>query len=185
MNAPRPRSESSQSELSNASSLARVDEWLRTLDDGPVPNLGVRVMTALAGRERRAPAFRLRWQVVLAGAVLLATGGFLAGRATAGRGGQGGAASATAPVAARYVHFALSAPGAQSVVLVGDFNGWRTDAATPMHSRGDGTFTAGLELQPGRYAYAFVVDGRRVLPDPGASAYEDDGFGGRNSVLEL
>src|SRR6266480_2982560 len=43
---------------------------------------------------------------------------------------------------------------------------------------------ATLTLPAGQHQYAFVVDGERWVPDPGAPAV-DDGFGRRNSVLTL
>jgi len=45
-------------------------------------------------------------------------------------------------------------------------------------------WTATLTLPVGQHQYAFVVDGQRWVPDPGAPAV-DDGFGRRNSVLTL
>ncbi|WP_298134398.1 1,4-alpha-glucan branching protein GlgB [Acidiferrobacter sp.] len=58
------------------------------------------------------------------------------------------------------VHFAVWAPNAQSVSVVGDFNGWRSDAH-PLHVRGDGSglwtgFIAGVA--PGAlYKYHIVT----------------------------
>jgi len=62
----------------------------------------------------------------------------------------------------------------------------------PVGSAGDaagragatGVWTATLTLPAGQHQYAFVVDGARWVPDPGAPAI-DDGFGRRNSVLTL
>jgi hypothetical protein len=44
-------------------------------------------------------------------------------------------------------------------------------------------WTLTVFLAPGRYHYAFLIDGRRWQPDPGALLFEDNGFGGENSVL--
>lgn len=82
------------------------------------------------------------------------------------------------------VRFVLVAPDAKAVSLAGTFNQW--DArATPLVRTGlNGTWTATLTLPAGQHQYAFVVDGVRWVPDPGAPAV-DDGFGRRNSVLTL
>jgi hypothetical protein len=40
-----------------------------------------------------------------------------------------------------------------------------------------------LSLPRGRYSYVFVLDGTARQADPGAVLDEDNGFGGKNSVL--
>lgn len=79
------------------------------------------------------------------------------------------------------VRFVLRAEQAQSVEIAGDFNGW---VPAPLVRRPDGFFEAVVPLPPGRYEYAFCVDGAWG-PDPAARVYVEDGFGGRNSVIEL
>jgi hypothetical protein len=77
----------------------------------------------------------------------------------------------------------LEAPQARSVQVAGDFNGWRPEA-TPLRRGEGGIWGARVPLTPGRrYQYVFVVDGEWV-PDPAAPS-TDDGFGGRNAVLDL
>ena len=83
------------------------------------------------------------------------------------------------------VRFVLPAPGARSVSVAGDFNGWRTDVVRLEDDDGDGVFVGSVELPPGSYAYMFVVDGERWVTDPYASNFRDDGFGNRNAVLRL
>lgn len=46
-----------------------------------------------------------------------------------------------------------------------------------------GTWLIELALPPGRYLYAFLVDGGEWQTDPGAVLFDDDGFGKKNSVL--
>jgi hypothetical protein len=77
------------------------------------------------------------------------------------------------------VLFVMPAPNAQSVTLVGNFNGWE---ATPLtDANEDGIWTVSLPLAPGRYEYAFVVDGRWWGHDPLADEYVRS-FGEINSV---
>lgn len=77
------------------------------------------------------------------------------------------------------VRFVYVAPGATSVSLVGDFNQWNP-VAKPLRRLGDGTWITDVPLPPGRYAYAFVVDGK-VVVDPAAP--RATGEFGENSVV--
>jgi hypothetical protein len=86
----------------------------------------------------------------------------------------------------RELQFVLVAPQAATVSLVGDFNDW--DAArTPMRPlRSDGpVWSAVVPLAPGRYHYAFLVNGSRWLADPAAPRASDDGFGTPSSVVTV
>jgi hypothetical protein len=86
----------------------------------------------------------------------------------------------------RELQFVLVAPQAATVSLVGDFNDW--DAArTPMRPlRSDGpVWSAVVPLAPGRYHYAFLVNGSRWLADPAAPTASDDGFGTPSSVVTV
>lgn len=74
-------------------------------------------------------------------------------------------------------------PTSRSVSVAGTFNGWNADEV-PMHQDG-GVWTAVLVLPPGSYEYMFVEDGERWVTDPLATRSRDDGFGGRNAVLDL
>lgn len=79
--------------------------------------------------------------------------------------------------------FFCDAPGAQSVQLVGDFNGWDL-AATPMQRMPDGRWMAGLELYHGHHQYLFIVDGQPVL-DPKASGIARNDQTGRVSLIAV
>lgn len=81
-----------------------------------------------------------------------------------------------------YVHFELTAPAARAVAVAGSFNGWRPEAL-PMRRSSAGVWSVTVPLALGEYHYQFVVDGVRWVSDPTAHALEDDGFGGRNSVI--
>jgi chromosome partitioning protein len=76
--------------------------------------------------------------------------------------------------------FTLAAPGASSVQLAGDFNGWVADGMEPS---GD-IWRKVLPLAPGRYEYRYVVDGK-WLPDPLNVEVEPTPWGGYNSVVNL
>lgn len=82
------------------------------------------------------------------------------------------------------VRLVVVQPGARSVHIAGDFNGWNP-ARTPLEPHAGGAWTVTLPLQPGRYAYQFVVDGDRWIADPFAAEQNDDGFGSRNAVLDV
>lgn len=60
------------------------------------------------------------------------------------------------------VNFYFTAPGAQSVSIVGDFNDWQPNAH-PMRRQTDGTWTAQLALHHGHHQYQYLVDGQPVL----------------------
>jgi hypothetical protein len=80
--------------------------------------------------------------------------------------------------------FVLLAPEAASVSLVGDFNDW--DAGrTPMRAARRGVWTAVLPLTPGRYRYAFLVNGSEWIADPAAPRAADDEFGTPSSVVTV
>ena len=94
------------------------------------------------------------------------------------------ASSAAGPIgAAPSARFAVLAPAARHVAVVGDFNGW-DGAATPMgYDAAAGLWTARLALPAGRYVYAYLVDGARWMADPNAPLAPADGFGRQSSVL--
>jgi hypothetical protein len=83
-----------------------------------------------------------------------------------------------------YVQFTLDAPGAQSVAVAGDFDGW-TGSHTLADPDGDGTWSGRIPVQPGVHAYMFLVDGSRWITDPRAQRYSEDGFGNRNAILAV
>jgi chromosome partitioning protein len=78
------------------------------------------------------------------------------------------------------VRFAIEAPDARRVQLVGDFNGWALDA-TEM-TRAGSVWTSVLKLEPGRYRYRYVVDGH-WCSDPMNAHIEPSPYGGDNSVF--
>ena len=85
-------------------------------------------------------------------------------------------------IAPRVIKFVLVAPQAAKVALVGDFNGWDTNA-TPAERQSDGSWATFVPLKPGRHVYSFVLDGKIFINDPTAPIAPDDGFGQKNSVV--
>ncbi|MFO1518731.1 MAG: hypothetical protein U1F57_03560 [bacterium] len=83
-----------------------------------------------------------------------------------------------------YVRFALKNPGARSVSVSGDFNQWE-ETALQKSGGEDGVFTLELPLKEGTYTYAFLVDGKKWVADPSAPRSIEDGFGNKNSVINL
>jgi cyclomaltodextrinase len=69
-----------------------------------------------------------------------------------------------------------------SVYLAGTFNEWNTDV-TRMRPV-EGGYEVTLPLAVGEYQYKFVADGQWIT-DETASRFHPDGFGGRNSVVEV
>ncbi|HSL70266.1 MAG TPA: isoamylase early set domain-containing protein [Longimicrobiales bacterium] len=80
--------------------------------------------------------------------------------------------------------FVLVAPEAASVAVIGDFNDWSFSATPLARHTGDGVWWVTVPLAPGRYRYAFVVDGAIWRPDPNAPSAEDE-FGRPNSVVTI
>jgi len=79
--------------------------------------------------------------------------------------------------------FVLVAPQASSVSLVGDFNDW-DPARSPMQTA-QGIWATTVPLPPGRYRYAFLVNGVEWRADPGAPRAGDDEFGTPSSVITV
>lgn len=89
-------------------------------------------------------------------------------------------ASATREV----TQFVLVAPEAASVSVVGDFNDWSFSATPLARQAGDGVWWVTVPLRPGRYRYAFLVDGISWRQDPNAPSDQDE-FGRPNSVVTI
>ena len=71
-----------------------------------------------------------------------------------------------------------------SVAVAGDFNAWN-----PADPQGQLTWNSGAQawilkrqLPPGSHPYKFVLNGTQWIRDPSADAYQDDGYGGSNSL---
>jgi 1,4-alpha-glucan branching enzyme len=81
---------------------------------------------------------------------------------------------------AKPVNFYCSAPTAQFVCLVGDFNGWNP-LANPMHRQLDGCWFAQVQLSHGHHRYCFLVDGEQTLDPRGTGITRNE----RNERVSL
>lgn len=79
------------------------------------------------------------------------------------------------------IKFTYPSGNAVSVCVLGDFNGW--SSTEDCLSKGKDGFKLEKRLGPGRYKYQLLIDSKIMTHDPKASISEDDGFGGKNSVL--
>ncbi len=118
------------------------------------------------------------------------------------KGGKGGDAAATegGVVKAGEIVFTFK-PGPdteppQKLNWAGELNGWNPgDPSYEFEAKDDGSFTLTLEIDPGTYPYKFVPDGQwpqsmeamceenKITPKP--TRFIDDGYGGKNAVLEV
>ena len=99
---------------------------------------------------------------------------------TGARRDHGRAATSFPIVSSREVTFTFEAPGAEHVLLTGDFNDWTLDGSE-MEPTG-GVWTKVIKLPPGRYRYRYVVDGQ-WQHDPSNAVIEPNPYGGHDSIL--
>ena len=83
------------------------------------------------------------------------------------------------------VVFNLTVPEAHAVSVIGTFNGWKPKGYEMEFNPEKRIWSLTVRLPEGRYEYAFLVDGEKVVADPGADLRQDDGFGNENSVMIL
>jgi hypothetical protein len=84
----------------------------------------------------------------------------------------------------RIVRIAYASASAAEVSIIGSFNNWEP-GATLMKKEANGGWTANVQLRPGRYVYKLLVNRKQRIVDPSNPVTEPDGFGGKNSVLEV
>ena len=63
----------------------------------------------------------------------------------------------------RLVRLMFDAPDARRVAVVGDFNGWRSDATQMQRDARSGQWAVTLALKDGEHRYAIVVDNTRQV----------------------
>jgi Carbohydrate-binding module 48 (Isoamylase N-terminal domain) len=127
----------------------------------------------------------------LLAASLVAMAGFGAMRAIddlraspGARGGKESVAAGSRAPTQRSVRFALVAPDAKRVAVVGDFNGWDArHAAFQATHDGKGVWSVTAPVPAGHYRYSFVVDDSLWMADPTAPKVIDNDFGLPNSAI--
>ena len=88
------------------------------------------------------------------------------------------------------VTFSLSADevaGAKDIALLGEFNGWASEAATKLKKQKDGSYKATVELETGKeYAFRYLLDGTTWTNDETADKFVPTGVSyDENSVVVL
>jgi 1,4-alpha-glucan branching enzyme len=79
--------------------------------------------------------------------------------------------------------FALTAPTASSVLLVGDFTHWQKHPIS-MHRGANGVWQTTIDLKPGTHHYRFLVDGE-WRDDPECAMRVPNPFGSQNAVRQV
>ena len=91
--------------------------------------------------------------------------------------------AAKKPAASFKTHtFALHAPHARSVEVVGDFNNWEV-GKHPMKKDGNGVWKKAVRITPGAYHFKFMVDGEWWL-DPEKETVPNP-YGTENNVVTV
>jgi len=80
--------------------------------------------------------------------------------------------------------FSVSAPSANEVYIVGDFNNWQRSDDSRLSRGENGTWEKRMPLSSGRYKYKFVVDGEWVIDSHNAEK-EQNSYGTFDSVIKL
>lgn len=83
----------------------------------------------------------------------------------------------------RKTTFQVTLPEADSVTVVGDFNGWNS-SANPMKKGKNGVWKADLTLKAGEYQFRYLVNEQDWMNDEDAPAAPND-FGSNNSLVTV
>jgi hypothetical protein len=177
---------------------ARLSATLDALRRSPEISPDAVALVAARAVIAKAPAARAsRWTLRAAAVLAVITlGALLVPRTNptpvvAARGDSAPAAQQVTPAAtlvpvnatsARAIVFELDVAGARTVQVLGDFNGWSRESSR-MQRSDDGRWRLTTLLSPGRYVYAYLVDGTRFVRDPARDAVEDRDFGVTGSEL--
>jgi hypothetical protein len=130
-----------------------------------------------AERMAAGPARVPQWAQLAAAAVVLVVAAVVVTSAVIGSGAQSDSV---------VVHLSLEAPEAEAVSVVGDWNDWDPKAHVMKDENGDGVWEVRIEVSKDReYEYQFLLNGDKWIPDPNAPLHVSDGFGGKNSVLNI
>jgi hypothetical protein len=143
---------------------------------GAVAAAGIAVAALLGLRREAERAGEQERRLAGTGEFPVATGEFPA----VSRGGR-----PATPDTVFVTRFVFVAPDAKQVSIAGDFNDWDTASIRLVKdSRHENLWTADVPLRPGRYDYAFYVDGK-WLADPAAPRAVGDDFGRPSSTVTV
>ncbi|MFL6515695.1 MAG: alpha-amylase family glycosyl hydrolase [Chthoniobacterales bacterium] len=78
----------------------------------------------------------------------------------------------------------LANAAAHKVFVAGTFNGWSTEKTPATGPNEQGEYTSDVPLEPGKYQYKYIVDGKWML-DPANPDTADNGLGDKNSVVTV
>jgi 1,4-alpha-glucan branching enzyme len=82
------------------------------------------------------------------------------------------------------INFEFKPPyDAQTVSLVGDFNGWHADTHV-MKKNANGTWKISAELKEGTYCFKYLVDNKDWINDESAGTAPNP-YGSTNSVVDV
>jgi chromosome partitioning protein len=93
------------------------------------------------------------------------------------------AANLINPSANRVV-FSLEAPADATVQIAGDFNNWVPESLYRRNLHGKSVWHTMISLEPGVYAYKYVLNGDWIS-DPTNDNTVDDNRGGKNSLIQI
>ncbi|MHB0989713.1 MAG: early set domain-containing protein [Burkholderiales bacterium] len=81
------------------------------------------------------------------------------------------------------IGFIFFAPAAKKVNVIGDFNSWNPDGTPLRGPDAAGNWRASVPIPDNTRSirYAYLVDGKTVVPDPAYPAVSDD-FGGKDTL---
>lgn len=79
--------------------------------------------------------------------------------------------------------FAIRAPAARSVQLVGNFTHWQKNPINLQKESGD-VWRTTVQLEPGEYHYRFLVDGQ-WRDDPECTLRVSNPYGSEDSIREV
>lgn len=79
--------------------------------------------------------------------------------------------------------FSFDAPGASSVILVGDFTHWQKNPIS-LRKHADGIWRATVALAPGEHRYRFLVDGE-WRDDPECTLRTPNPYGSEDSIIRV
>ncbi|HPM43019.1 MAG TPA: glycogen-binding domain-containing protein, partial [Candidatus Omnitrophota bacterium] len=81
--------------------------------------------------------------------------------------------------------FAINAPNAKDIFLVGDFNHWKINDSSRLSRTAEGRWEKRIQLASGnKYKYKYVVDGEWTI-DSDNKNLEQNSFGTFDSVIKL